>query len=38
MELGSLAGRSFQEVADDGLVGIEPDAGILQVDDHCVEA
>ena len=30
-------GRGFEEVADDGLVGVEANSGVLQVDDDGVE-
>ena len=34
---GRLAGGGFEEVAEDGLVGVEADAGVLEVDDDGVE-
>ena len=35
--LSGFAGAGFQEVAEDGFVGVEADAGVLQVDDDGVE-
>ena len=37
MAAGGFAGGGFEEVADDGFVGVEADAGVLQVDDDGVE-
>ena len=34
--VSGLAGGGFEEVAEDGLVGVEADAGVLQVDDDGV--
>ncbi len=33
----ALADRSVHKVAEDGLVGVEADASVLQVDDYSVE-
>ena len=35
--VGGFAGSGFEEVADDGFVGVEADAGVLEVDDDGVE-
>ena len=37
VELGLLARGGFEEVAEDGFVGPEVDAGVLEVDDDGVE-
>jgi hypothetical protein len=37
MGAGGLADGGFEEVAGDGLVGVEADAGVLEVDDDGVE-
>ena len=35
--VSGFAGGGFEEVAEDGFVGVEADAGVLQVDDDGVE-
>ena len=37
MVLGLLAGGGFEEVAGEGLVGVEANAGVLEIDDDGIE-